>query len=368
MNIPQMSPFIGMEEYESMRECFETNWLTEGPKAKQFVDKLCGIIGVEYGVLAPNGTLALYLGLKALGIGEGDEVIVPNFTFIASANAVLLAGATPVFVDVELESLQIDIKKCKDVLTKSTKALMPVHMYGASCNMTQVTDFAKKYNLKIIEDAAQAMGVTWKGKHCGSFGDAGCFSFFADKTIATIEGGFIGTNDKSVHENLLYLRNHGRIKSGTFIHPQVGYNFRMNDIQAAIGLTQLSKRELIYKKKQYIYDFYCQQLSGIKQIRILKSMDNSNLVPFRFAIMTEEKQEFLNDYLTKKGIESRTFFYPLNKQPCFSQLLNKQNLKDENFKNSVYAYDHGLCLPIYPSLIDRQIKYICDTIKKYYGL
>lgn len=360
-----MLPFIGMEEYDSMKECFETNWLTEGPKSKQFVDKLCEIIGVKYGVLAPNGTLALYLGLKALGIGPGDEVIVPNFTFIASANAVLMANAVPVFVDVEREGLQIDVKKCEKVLTKKTKAIMPVHIFGAACDMTRVIEFADKFDLQIIEDAAQAMGVFWQEKHCGSFGDVGCFSFFADKTITTIEGGFVGTNDMQIYESLLYLRNQGRLTRGTFIHPEIGYNFRMNDIQAAIGLTQLAKREQIYRKKQQIYETYCQELKDTKQIKILKPKNESNLIPFRVALSSLAPQERLSEFLSANGIEARTFFYPLHRQPCFSFLADRQDLKDENFKNSIHAYEHGICLPAYPSLAVQEIKYICDRIKEY---
>ena len=368
MKIPQMFPYIGMDEYDSMRESFETNWVTEGPKAKQFVEELCDIIGVKYGVLAPNGTLALYLGLKAIGIGPGDEVIVPNFTFIASATSVIMAGATPVFVDVEKETLQIDVSKCSRVLSEKTKAIMPVHIYGAACNMTSVQDFAKKNGLKIIEDAAQAMGVNWNERHCGGLGDVGCFSFFADKTITTIEGGFIGTNNKETYNNLLYLRNQGRINRGTFIHPEIGYNFRMNDIQASIGLSQLAKKESIYERKNELYKLYTEKLKEVKQISILRPQEGSGLVPFRVCITTLEGQKELSDFLTSKGIESRTFFYPLHKQPCFSDLKQSQDLSDEHFLNSIEAFENGLCLPVYPTLTEEQVTYICDCIKEYFNV
>jgi len=184
MNICQFKPFLGTEEYESIKSCFDNNWVTEGPKSKEFVKCLCNLMNVRYGVLAPNGTLALYLGLRAMGIEIGDEVIVPNFTFIASANAVEMCRAIPIFCDIN-DDLQININDCERLLTTKTKAIMPVHMYGMSSNMDDVCEFAKKHNLKIIEDSAQAIGIFWRNKHCGTFGDVGCFSFFADKTITT---------------------------------------------------------------------------------------------------------------------------------------------------------------------------------------
>jgi perosamine synthetase len=355
-----------MEEYDSMKDCFESNWVTEGPKSAEFVDKLCDIIGSKYGVLAPNGTLALYLGLRGMGIGPGDEVIVPNFTFIASANAVLMTGAIPVFVDVDLGSLQIDVKDASRVLSKKTKAIMPVHIYGAASNMTEVNAFAKQEKIKVIEDAAQAMGVFWEGQHCGGLGDVGCFSFFADKTITTIEGGFVCTDDEEIYEKLLYLRNQGRLNRGTFIHPEIGFNFRMNDIQASIGLEQLTKKEWIYKRKKEIYSFYTQSLKNVEDIEILKPQLGSTLVPFRVCISAKENKEALVNFLCDAGIESRTYFYPLNKQPCFQYLKEYQNLDNFLFKNSITAFERGICLPSYPALKEEEINYICNKIKEFY--
>ena len=182
MKINQFQPYLGDEEYKAIKSCFDDNWITEGPKSKEFSDKLFDLTGAKYGVFAQNGTIALYLGLRAIDIGPGDEVIVPNFTFIASANAVEMCGAKPVFVDVNEDDLQINIDDCNRVLTENTKAIMPVHIFGLCANMDNVMDFSTKHNLKVIEDAAQGIGITWDGKHCGTIGDVGCFSFFADKT------------------------------------------------------------------------------------------------------------------------------------------------------------------------------------------
>lgn len=361
MKVPQFQPFIDNQEYEAIKECFDTNWLTEGLKSREFVNKLCCITETKYGVLAPNGTLALYLGLRALGIGDGDEVIVPNFTFIASATSVEMTGATPVFVDVG-KDLQVDVEKCKKVLTKRTKAIMPVHIYGMSCDMTKVMDFAKKANIEVIEDAAQALGVRWLGKPCGSFGKVSCFSFFADKTITTIEGGFVTTNDERIYESLLYLRNQGRKNRGSFIHPEIGYNFRMNDVQATIGLVQLKKFKEIKRRKDEIANLYKKLLKDNKSIEIINPILGSTQIPFRVGVLWhKENLEEVVSFLQRNEIETRSFFYPLHKQPCFVYLNHE---KDEFFQNSMYAYEHGICLPTFPSIKDEQIHFVCEKLNE----
>lgn len=364
--IPQFQPYLDNREYESIKSCFDTNWITEGPKSKEFVDKLCELIGVKYGVLAPNGTLSIYMALKAVGIGYGDEVIVPNFTFIASANAVEMCGAKPIFVDIR-EDLHIDINKCEKLINKRTKAIMPVHVYGMSCNMDEVMGFAKKHNLKVIEDAAQAIGIKWNGKHAGTYGDAGSFSFFADKTITTGEGGLVVTNSKETYEKLLYIRNQGRIDRGSFIHPQIGYNFRMTDIQSSIGLSQLEKLPEIIQKKSEILASYKKFLKS--NIKIIEPPKESNHIPFRVCIIVDGGCEKLMNYMSENGIETRTFFYPLHKQPCY---LKKQkrffsNLfkVKENFDVSMKMYDEGVCLPSFVGITEEQIKFICDKINEY---
>ena len=357
MKINQFQPYLGNEEYEAIKDCFEQNWITEGPKSKEFNKKLCDLIGCKYGVFANNGTLSLYLGLKAMGIKPGDEVIVPDFTFIASANAVEMVGAKPIFVDINKDDLHIDLAECEKLITNNTKAIMPVHIYGMAANMDKITQFAKKHNLKIIEDAAQAIGVTWKGKHCGTFGDVGCFSFFADKTITTGEGGFVCTNDKNIYNKLLYLRNQGRLNRGSFIHPEIGYNFRITDIQAAIGLVQLNKLEKIKSSKISILNQYIKHLKNIPGVKIIQPPQGSNHIPFRVAILFDQNIDSIMQYLTDKGIETRTFFYPIHKQPCYKTSIN--------LKNSTYVYKHGLCMPSYPELNKDQIQYVCDKIKEF---
>ena len=363
MKICQFKPFVNNDEYEAIKDCFDKNWITEGPKAKEFVEKLCKLMNVKYGVLAPNGTLSLYLGLRALNIKAGDEVIVPDFTFIASANAVEMVGATPIFCDIGPD-LQIDINSCEKLITEKTKAIMPVHIYGMACDMDKVCNFAKKNNLLIIEDAAQAVGITWKNKHCGTFGDIGSFSFFADKTITTGEGGFVCTNNEKLYKKLLYLRNQGRLNRGTFIHSEIGYNFRMNDILCAVGLTQLKKLNEIIQKKLKIMEYYKKLLASNNRVKFITPISGSNHIPFRVVITTgtPEEKNGLNKFLEDNSIETRTFFYPLHLQPCYKKLN-----KNTNIKISIDMYSRGVSLPSFPELTMGEIEFICEKINLYFN-
>jgi perosamine synthetase len=348
-----------------MQSCFEKNWITEGPKAKEFTEKLLALIGAKYGVLAPNGTLALYLALRAAGIKPGDEVIVPDFTFIATANAIEMVGAIPVFVDVNRKNFQIEISSAEKFITPKTKAIMPVHVYGTIADMDEVKKIAEKHNLIIVEDAAQAIGVHYKGKHAGTFGKAAAFSFFADKTITTGEGGMIVTHDEKVYEHLLYLRNQGRKDRGTFIHPEIGYNFRMTDIQCAIGLEQLKKFEEIKKRKNTLKEKYLELLKNIPQVKIFEPEKGAEWIPFRIGIICERAHELMK-FMQENEIEPRTFFYPLHLQPCFKGFTRAGERFNSEFPNAVYGYEHGVCLPTFPELTLEQVEYTCNTIKKFY--
>lgn len=369
MIIPQVQPWLGDDEIASVSHAIETNWITEGPKSVEFSSKLNQLIGTEYGVFAPNGTLALYLGLLALGIGQGDEVLVPDTTFIASANAVILTGAIPIFVEVNRYNYQIDISKCEKLLTPRTRAIMPVHLYGMIANMAEVMSFSKMHNLYVIEDAAQAIGVRYRGKHAGTFGEVGCFSFFADKTITTGEGGYVICKNEELYERLLLLRNQGRLNRGSFIHPDVGYNFRITDLQAAIGLVQLAKLNTIIEKKLSILEWYHHELDTVEEVAFLKLEPGSEYVPFRVVLICQEAHKLM-DYLSEGVVQSRSFFFPLHKQPCFTYLGKPEggsiDLDDNNFPNAIYGYEHGICLPVFPELTKKQADHICANIKDFY--
>lgn len=366
--IPQVCPWLGQAEAEAVTKVIENNWITEGQKSQEFSSKLNKLIGVPYGVFAPNGTLALVLGLMALGIKAGDEVLVPNITFIGSANAVLMLGAVPVFVEVENITFQINVKKAESLISERTRVIMPVHLYGGSCDMKEVMEFSLKHKLKVIEDAAQGIGVSYYGQHVGSFGDVGCFSFFADKTLTTGEGGYVVCKDKSIFDRLSLLRNQGRFDRGSFIHPAIGYNFRITDLQAAIGLVQLSKLDQIIERKRKIISIYTDLLKMVPQVHILGVKKGSTHVPFRCVLIAERAHELMK-HLENNGIQSRNFFFPLHKQPCFNEELKTLQLPfldDADYPNSNYGYENGLCLPAFPTLSYDDINYIADKVTEFY--
>lgn len=354
--IPQFEPWLGKEELKEVSKAIRANWITSGPRVKKFEEKIAKLCQVKHAIAVCNGTLALYLGLKILGIGPGDEVIVPDFTFIASANSVVLAGAKPVFIDVDSKTFNIDPEKIEQSVTKRTKAIMPVHIYGQAADMKAAMKVAKKHNLLVIEDAAQGIGVTFNKKPVGGFGDIGCLSFYADKTMTTGEGGMVLSNDDKLTERCLILLNQGRTKRGRYFHEHIGYNFRFTDLQAAIGLAQLRKLPTIIKRKKRNEKLYQKYLNNVPGIEFPFFDPRCFNVPFRINILIENPQTLL-EFLEKQGIETKRFFYPLHLQPPY-------NIKG-NFPNSIVIYEKGLSLPSSVTLTEEEIQYICEEIKEF---
>lgn len=355
MYIPQFKSYVDKSDYSFLEEVFQNNYIAEGPFSQKFHDELLEIIGARYGVFASNGTLALYLALKSAGIKAGDEVIVQNTTFIASANAIEMIGAKPVFVDViSYKNLSIDLNKIK--IKNKTKAIMVAHLFGtANSNIDEVKKFCDEKGILLFEDAAQAFGIKNTQNHCGTFGKVGTFSFYADKTITTGEGGFVVTNDENTYEKMLYLRNQGRKKSGTFIHPQIGYNFRITDMQAALGLSQLTKLAYITSEKQNIYKLYKKYIGD--NVEFLMLNDDFTHIPFRVVVFVENAEKTIK-LMAEKGIEGRSVFYPLHQQPCYSHIENSNS----EFYNSILCYEKGVCLPTWVGLSEEQIKYVSDNL------
>lgn len=357
--IPQIQPFIGEEELREVTEVIKSNWVTEGKKTKIFEEKIADLCDVKHAIAVSNGTIALYMALKVIGISEGDEVLVPDLTFIASSNSVLMAGGKPVFVDVDKKTFNINPDEIESNITDKTKAIMPVHLYGTAADMDEICRIAKKNDLYIIEDAAQGIGVKFRGKHVGSFGEMGCLSFYGNKTITTGEGGVILTNDDEFAVECYKLKNHGRKVKGIFIHDDIGYNFSYTDLQAALGIAQLSKLDMIISRKREIYNMYRKELIALNKVSF-PYLDPMCSPVFWFTNILVSDASALKDYLAEQGIETRRFFYPLHMQPCY----NYNNVKD--FPNAVNAYEHGLSLPSYVSLRDSDIIFVCNKIKEYY--
>lgn len=362
--IPQIQPWINHEELTELTKVIKSTFITENTATKLFEDKIKVLTNSKYAISYANGTLAQYAALVAMGIGPGDEVIVPNITFIATANAVILTGATPVLCEINKNNFCIDYNKAKTLVCKKTKMIIPVHLYGQSSNMDEAIDFAKKYKLLIFEDAAQGVGVKYKGKHVGTFGQAGILSFYGNKTITTAEGGIILTDSKKIAQKVYRLKNHGRDQKGTFKHKYIGYNFAFTELHAAIGIAQLNKLPRIIGKKNRIYDKYQKSLRDISDFETIK-MERNCLPVHWFTSFLVKKQKSLITNLLKKNIQTRKFFYPLHMQPCYKNKKLIKNINDD-FSLSENIYKNGLSLPSSYNLKTSEQDYIIKTIKNYY--
>lgn len=360
--VVQLEPYVGKEEIENLKKVIENKWLTEGPFTKDFLNLIQEFTGAKFVLPTNNGTLALFLSLLGLGVGPGDEVILPNFTFIATASSVHFTGAKPVFVDVNKSNFNIDAAQIESKITEKTKAIVPVHVYGQAADMEPILSIAKKYNLKVLEDAAQGFGVFYNKKHTGTIGDIGIISFFADKTITMGEGAVIMTEDEELYNKIKLLRNQGRPNSGTFIHPAAGMNFRITDLQSAVGVAQIKKFDKINKIKTRNFNLYKKYLNGLKQISFLEQSPFSNFIPFRANIIVQQKKKLIA-FLENSGIQTREFFFPMHRQPCFSYL----NYEENEFPVSNFAFANGLSLPVFCDLKQEDIRYVCEKIIEFYS-
>jgi len=360
--IPQIEPWIDEEERTQLNRVIDSTYVTEHNLTKEFEERIKDLSGARYAVAVTNGTAALYCCLKALGIGPGDEVIVPNMTFVATSNAVIMAGAKPVFCEVLEDTFCIDPDKMESLVNKNTKAVMPVHLYGQSADMDSILAVANKHSIKVIEDAAQGVGVKYKNKHVGALGDCGILSFYGNKTITCGEGGVILTDDKNIKQECYRLKNHGRDKKGIFKHDHIGYNFSFTEMQAAIGIAQMNKLNKIISKKAEIQKIYHKELIELKDVFTPAHISEDSTPVFWFtSYLTDRKQE-LQSFLYEKGIQTRDFFYPLHLQPCYSNMEIKGD-----FSISEKIYDNGISLPsAYNLTIENQYR-IIEAVKEFYG-
>ena len=359
--IPQIQPWIDEQEQDEVMRVMRSTYLTEGQVTKEFEIGLTTLTGAKHAIAVCNGTAALYCILKALGIGPEDEVLVPDMTFIASSNAVVMAGAKPVFAPVLTDTLDFDMGQLSSLVNTCTKAIMAVHLYGHSADMDAISQFAVQFGLKVIEDAAQAIGVKFKGQHVGCYGEAGAISFYGNKTITCGEGGVILTNNDQVADVCRQLKNHGRTQRGTFIHEHIGFNFSWTEMQAAVGIAQLRKLPAIIQRKQEIYDKYTEAFADISQLKTLPFDPRCNPVHWFTSFYAERRAE-LADYLTSNGIQTRIFFCPLHLQPCYAGWADEK----VDYSASVEAYANGISLPSSFILRDNELKFIIWKIKDFY--
>ena len=361
MKYPVAKPAISFQEKQYLREVIDSGWISSsGPFIERLEEAFARAIGTKYAVACSSGTAALTIALRALGIGEGDEVIVPEFTMVASAWAVTYTGAKPVFVDCG-DDLNIDVSLIEAAITSNTRAIMPVHIYGRPCAMKEIKRLAYKHNLYIVEDACEAHGADIDGRKVGSFGDMGCFSFYGNKIITTGEGGMVVTHDKSLMEKMKMLRDHGQDPKRRYYHPVIGFYYRLTNIQAALGCAQLERIEEFIRKKRTIAHYYTRLLSSISGIKTPVEKEWARSVFWMYSILIEKDSGKTRDQvmhlLEREGIETRPFFIPLHTLPFYRT--------KEQFPNATYLSHSGLNLPSSVTLKEEQIRSIVSCIKKF---
>jgi len=357
--VSQVDIFVGEEETTRVRESILRRWLSEGPNAAKLADEIKAYAHTKHVAFAPNGTLGLFLGLLALDLPRGSEILIPSFTFYGSATAAVFAGLKPVFVDCRPDTYNIDVDNLERHITPNTSAIMPVHIYGQMCDMGGVMTVARKHGLKVIEDAAQAFGVHFDGRHAGTFGDVGVFSFFSDKSITMGEGAALFMQDDALFARVKLLRNQGRPSAGTFIHPELGMNFRITDLQAGIGLSQFGKLERVRARRLELWQLYAEELDGVGDIRIMDVHPLSELIPFRVPVTTARKAE-LEKFLQSENIETRGFFYPMHLQPKLRMEPPVTLPVSEQLSQT------GLCLPVHHHISDDDVLHVCRTIQAFF--
>ena len=358
---PVYEPSLSGNEKKYVNECLDSSWISsKGKFINEFEKKFAEFIGIKNAVCVTNGTVAVHLALETLGIKKGDEVIVPAFTYIASVNPVVTAGAKPVFIDSLPDTWQLDPRDLERKITSKTKAVIAVHLYGMMCDMDAVMKAAKKHNLYVIEDCAEAIGSRYKDKHAGTFGDISTFSFFGNKTITCGEGGMVVSNNDALAKRAAKLKGQGLAGTKEYWHDEIGYNYRMTNIAAAIGLAQLEQADKFIAQKREIAGWYKDFLKDLP-VRFHDGAPHIFHSYWMCSILTESEEERskLREYMKEEGIETRPTFYPAHTMPMYYK-------KGQSFETAEDIALRGMNLPSYPALNKKDVQNICGVIRKFY--
>lgn len=363
--IPVYSPHFTGKEKQLVNECLDTGWISSRGKFIPQFEKLCeDFIGCKHALAVSNGTVALHLAMVALGIGLGDEVIVPTLTYVASVNAIMYVGATPVFCECDRESWQLSVDDVEALITDRTKAIMAVHLYGQPSDLTRLSKLAEKYQISLIEDAAEAFGSYHQGAHVGTFGKVATFSFFGNKTLTTGEGGLVITNDDGLAEEMAKLRTHYVSDIKRYWHDKIGYNYRMTNIQAAIGVAQFTDLEWVLKRKREIAQKYKSELDGLPlTFHEEVSGDIHSYWMCSILVDRSEDRDALMGWLEKFGIETRPLFYQVHTMPMYQDLPSSKR----HFQVSESLSQRGINLPSWPDLSNDQLRFITKSIHEFFS-
>jgi len=373
MKVPYFIPWINREDKKSVVKALNQRWLTNGPILKKFEKKFQNFIGSKYSVGVGSATHALHLAIRSLNIGKGDKVIVPTFTFVATANAVKYCGAEPVFVDVDPFTFNISPKEIEKKITKKTKAIIPVHYGGQACDMDEIISLAKKHNLYIIEDCAHALGSKYKARYCGNLGNVGCFSFYPTKVITTGEGGMVTTNLAKIGEKVKSLRSQGmsvqakdRETKSQWKYDiiELGYNYRMDEMRAALGISQLKRIKRINEMRMKTAKKYDALIGKIKGLTTPEIKSDRNHIYHLYTIKVEKDYHLTRDHLFKKLNKSKigasVQYYPLHLMSYYKKKFTRSDFPIANILK-----DKVLSLPIYPRMTTKQIEYVSSVLHKF---
>jgi perosamine synthetase len=358
------APNVGVLEKRYLNRAIDTGFVsTVGPFVPDFEERFAAYLGVKRAVATQSGTAALHISLYELGIGPGDEVIVPALTFVATANPVRYLGANPVFVDVDPETWNIDPAEVEKNITKRTKAVIPVHFYGNPCNMREIMRIARKYSLYVVEDATESLGAKYKGRYTGTFGDLNCFSFNGNKVITTGGGGMVVGVDAKKLKHIKCLVNQARGRLKDYLHGEIGFNYRMTNIEAALGVAQMEKLGMFLDKKRRINELYKKGLEGIDSIVFQKEYNNAESSWWFTSVIINGSGDIasLQKRLKRKGVPTRRIFAPLPQLPMYRSLAKGRH------RNSGNIYERGLCLPSSTLNSDSDIWTVCSVIREVLG-
>lgn len=355
--------FIDDDDISGVIDVLKSGWLSLGPKYREFEENLAKYVGVKYACAVSSGTAALHLGVRALGLKEGDEVLTSPFSFIASSNVLLYEDVKPVFVDIEQTTFNIDPSLIESTITKKTKAILPVHIFGQSVDMDPILKIAKKYHLKVLEDSCESLGALYKGRMVGTDGDIGTYAFYPNKQMTTGEGGMIVTNSKDLFNLCESLRNQGRGDDGDWlVHERLGYNYRMDEMSASLGITQLKKIDWMIEEKRKIANWYDNLLSGIDGLEVPIIGPNRTHSYFVYVIRVKGgRRNLLMKKLNMDGIQTKPYLPVIHLQPFMKKMFG---YKMGDFPVSEKMSEETLALPLYIGLTKNDVEYIANKIKE----
>jgi len=363
MFIPIYQPSLHGNEKKYINQCIDSNWISsKGEFIAKFEKGFADYVGAQHAASVCNGTVALHLALEGLGIGPGDEVIVPTLTYVASVNTIVQTGATPVFVDSLEATWQIDPEAVRQKISPKTRAIMAVHLYGHPCDLTSLVAICREHNLFLIEDCAEAFGTYYQNRHVGTFGDIATFSFYGNKTITTGEGGMVITNNPDLYSRCAQLKSQGVSNHRTYWHEMVAYNYRMTNLCAAIGLAQLEQVDSILVKKRALAEAYANQLQSLPLSTHLEVGDVKHSYWMCSILLDDAKhRDPLREFLEKAKIETRPLFYPIHTMPMY------QALSTEDYPVAESLSARGMNIPSWPGMTPAQIEKVTATIREYFA-